>query len=487
MSVVPVARADWLRVAGGLLDPGFYTGQAKPTGGGYGWYVERVKAEVDRAQEESGERVLLIGHSAGGWLARAALGDGEWNTEGVRSCERVCGLVTIGAIHRPPADAGTCVTRGALGYVDACYPGAFLADEGVGYVSVGGDAILGDASREGASDADAASRKVDLGGIKYDRCRRLLIGWMLTQTGVIRQACALVALLKEELPLAAERASAYYPAPAADVTAEPSKAELGAAEATAQLAERCTEILTERGASMCAGSLQVVWSAAESLATQMQYEGIVGFMAGAELLLAATPQADPRFLSSSASAALSEAHVMQICTHLSEEAMQWLRSRSDAAAITSCLRVQQSRALSRAAGLRLGARILQMYAAQPHVVSHALELMQQARSGESNSRSTPLDARCSLPHLLACSLAALPDLSSPSALSSLLPALSLSVCAIPFLSRVTSKVAPRVWPRPPPPSALSRTTLSTSSAAAFSRVPTFAPPLLKTSRGSPRS
>lgn len=295
-----------------------------------------------------------------------------------------------------------------------------------------------------ASDADAASRKVDLGGIKYDRCRRLLIGWMLTQTGVIRQACALVALLKEELPLAAERASAYYPAPAADVTAEPSKAELGAAEATAQLAERCTEILTERGASMCAGSLQVVWSAAESLATQMQYEGIVGFMAGAELLLAATPQADPRFLSSSASAALSEAHVMQICTHLSEEAMQWLRSRSDAAAITSCLRVQQSRALSRAAGLRLGARILQMYAAQPHVVSHALELMQQARSGESNSRSTPLDARCSLPHLLACSLAALPDLSSPSALSSLLPALSLSVCAIPFLSRVTSKVAPRV-------------------------------------------
>jgi hypothetical protein len=54
-------------------------------------------------------------------------------------------LVTIGAIHKPPAgDAvSTCVTRGALSYLDQMYPGAFHAKEGIAYVSVGGDAITG--------------------------------------------------------------------------------------------------------------------------------------------------------------------------------------------------------------------------------------------------------------------------------------------------------------------------------------------------------
>lgn len=155
VSVVDINRADWARVAGGLFDADFYSGTAKPTGGGYGWYVRRLKAAIDEAHAESGERVLVVGHSAGGWLARAALGDGEW-ADGVRTAERVCGLVTIGAIHRPPADASTCVTRGALSFVDREYPGAFLAREGVGYVSVGGDAIVGDSSREGSTEADAA-------------------------------------------------------------------------------------------------------------------------------------------------------------------------------------------------------------------------------------------------------------------------------------------------------------------------------------------
>jgi hypothetical protein len=80
---VPVKRGDWIRVAGGLLDPGFYTNNALPTGKGYGWYIRRLKQCVDKAYEASGgERVLLIGHSAGGWLARAALGDGIWANPG---------------------------------------------------------------------------------------------------------------------------------------------------------------------------------------------------------------------------------------------------------------------------------------------------------------------------------------------------------------------------------------------------------------------
>jgi len=160
---VPVKRADWIRVAGGLLDfPDFYLGNAKPTGFGYGWYLKRLKETVDLAydQQEGGtkEKVLVIGHSAGGWLARAAMADGEWSSlddnnkedssVAVRTSDRVRCLVTMGAIHRVPEDESTCVTRGALKYTDENYPGALLKDEGIGYVSIGGAAIVGDESKD---------------------------------------------------------------------------------------------------------------------------------------------------------------------------------------------------------------------------------------------------------------------------------------------------------------------------------------------------
>ena len=66
VQIVPVRRVDWARVAGGLLDPSFYRGEALPTGKGYGWYVQRVRETIDQAyMEGGGEKVLLLGHSAG--------------------------------------------------------------------------------------------------------------------------------------------------------------------------------------------------------------------------------------------------------------------------------------------------------------------------------------------------------------------------------------------------------------------------------------
>lgn len=157
---VPVKRLDWVRVAGGLLDvPNFYRGNALPTGLGYGWYVKRLKETVDLAHRESGgERVLLLAHSAGGWLARAALGDGTWCDErGIRTNERVRGLVTMGAIHRTPKDETTCVTRGALKNTDLAYPGAFLKDQGIKYFSIGGTAVIGKMI-EGLDEQDLTAR-----------------------------------------------------------------------------------------------------------------------------------------------------------------------------------------------------------------------------------------------------------------------------------------------------------------------------------------
>jgi pimeloyl-ACP methyl ester carboxylesterase len=148
---VPVQRRDWFRVAGGLFDiPDFYTGNAKATGLGYGWYIERLKETVDQAYEQSdGEKVILLAHSAGGWLARAAMADGTWCDElGTQTNERIRCLVTMGAIHQEPVNAGTCVTRGALKNTNEMYPGTFLKESGIGYVSIGGAAIVGNNSKD---------------------------------------------------------------------------------------------------------------------------------------------------------------------------------------------------------------------------------------------------------------------------------------------------------------------------------------------------
>ena len=46
INVVPVQRWEWVRVAGGLTDPDFYTCQQRPTGRAYGWFVQRIRDEI---------------------------------------------------------------------------------------------------------------------------------------------------------------------------------------------------------------------------------------------------------------------------------------------------------------------------------------------------------------------------------------------------------------------------------------------------------
>jgi len=143
VEIVPVERYDWIRVAGGLLDPAFYAGNQLPTGRAYGWYLTRIQTLVENCGDD---RVLLVAHSAGGWLARAALG-----SEGI---EGVCGLVTLGSPHFSPPDGINCATRGALENTDAAYPGAFL--DTIPYITVAGNAIT-----VGNDDHDSNSRVAD--------------------------------------------------------------------------------------------------------------------------------------------------------------------------------------------------------------------------------------------------------------------------------------------------------------------------------------
>eukprot|EP00611_Tribonema_gayanum_P024578 TRINITY_DN5463_c0_g1_i1.p1 TRINITY_DN5463_c0_g1~~TRINITY_DN5463_c0_g1_i1.p1 ORF type:complete len:352 (+),score=36.09 TRINITY_DN5463_c0_g1_i1:709-1764(+) len=159
--VLPLERKEWFNVVRGFREAAFWRGAAPPECA-YGWYLDKVRATVALAREETGApKVALCGHSAGSWLARAALGDGTWSTETdasgqaaaiVRSEDVVCGVVTLGAPHFPgPMD----MTRGALTYTSATYPGAFLKEKGVQYVTVAGAGIRG---AKDAPRADPARR-----------------------------------------------------------------------------------------------------------------------------------------------------------------------------------------------------------------------------------------------------------------------------------------------------------------------------------------
>ncbi|XP_041001787.1 uncharacterized protein LOC121247510 isoform X4 [Juglans microcarpa x Juglans regia] len=68
--VAKVSRLDWLRNAAGLVDPNYWRGTLRPRPV-LDWYLKRVDEAVLEAKElAQGGTLSLIGHSAGGWLAR---------------------------------------------------------------------------------------------------------------------------------------------------------------------------------------------------------------------------------------------------------------------------------------------------------------------------------------------------------------------------------------------------------------------------------
>ena len=104
---MPIARSDWLRVAVSVVDPDYWRGRAA-IDTAYGWYVSRAaEALQDALTSSASSSAILVGHSAGGWLARALLG----SSADARAA--TAALVTLGTPH-VPRSPGRCVTGGAL-------------------------------------------------------------------------------------------------------------------------------------------------------------------------------------------------------------------------------------------------------------------------------------------------------------------------------------------------------------------------------------
>jgi len=180
VTVVPIQRTDWLQVLRGVLDWRFLRGEAQPDGPAFSWYLRAAKASVEQAvaqrqqalQATSGlfgsmlptssdARVVLVGHSAGGWLARALCLDEVWARQHVRA------IVSLGAPHLGPPPDVADQTRGTVANLNVQAPGAFLrgaassggmnaAPSSLVYVTVASGRIVGDAAAPPGSAARTA-------------------------------------------------------------------------------------------------------------------------------------------------------------------------------------------------------------------------------------------------------------------------------------------------------------------------------------------
>lgn len=128
---VPLLKRDWLPTLGGR--------SVLPI-------LQKLNQTVQQVRQQyATEQINLIGHSAGGWIARIYLGDREYDVHGKLSGityawqghEFVQTLITLGT----PQTSYERWTLTNLNFVNQTYPGAFYSD--VRYVCVAGKAVFG--------------------------------------------------------------------------------------------------------------------------------------------------------------------------------------------------------------------------------------------------------------------------------------------------------------------------------------------------------
>lgn len=123
--VVPITPLDW--IAGRLR--------------GFGQLIFEIATTVDQALLESdSDRVVLVGHSAGGVACRVYLGgDPPYGGRRFSGHRRVSRLITLGSPHVVPDSKGTA----QITLVNDLFPGALHKRSGVEYLSVAGSSVDG--------------------------------------------------------------------------------------------------------------------------------------------------------------------------------------------------------------------------------------------------------------------------------------------------------------------------------------------------------
>lgn len=146
--VAPLPRTEWIKVARQLPTKAFLEGRL-PVLETLGWYFDAIdQAMADILAEEGPDaKISIVGHSIGGWVARAYLGGlSKSSTAAHRlAVNQVASLVTIGTPHASPDGALVDQTRGllqAIANTPSCLPRA-LRDRGIDTTCVCSDALAG--------------------------------------------------------------------------------------------------------------------------------------------------------------------------------------------------------------------------------------------------------------------------------------------------------------------------------------------------------
>lgn len=168
--VLPMERTDWLSVwKYGLMDSDFIAALTGGSGSGappdrlpYRWYLKRVAQavrDIDRqVKSEQGPnakaKIILIGHSAGGWLGRAAIGFGHEHIQNSTKLEPEIGIdinnilafVSLGSPQKGP-EGSPDVTGGATRITNERFPGSWFEDK-MFYVTAAGSGKNGTMARQ---------------------------------------------------------------------------------------------------------------------------------------------------------------------------------------------------------------------------------------------------------------------------------------------------------------------------------------------------
>lgn len=114
VTVAPLTRFDWLKIVPSLFTGAFWRGELRPTPT-LNFFFEALDDALAGVGPD--EDVAILGHSIGGWVARAYVGS--------RGESRAKRLVTLGTPHVAPSSglaARLDQTRGLLKYINAEYP-----------------------------------------------------------------------------------------------------------------------------------------------------------------------------------------------------------------------------------------------------------------------------------------------------------------------------------------------------------------------------
>ena len=115
--VAPLPRTEWIKVAKQLPTKNFIDANlsVRVT---LDWYFEAMERGLSELMAESGNNndveICVIGHSIGGWVARAYLGGLSGSSTAIYRLakDRISSLITLGTPHSSPSSALVDQTRG---------------------------------------------------------------------------------------------------------------------------------------------------------------------------------------------------------------------------------------------------------------------------------------------------------------------------------------------------------------------------------------